>query len=121
MKTFRHALQGDAITITAELALHRQTTVEEALGQARLLVRSGAGARFLQTQPCRDIDILRRYMQGMVELKMTWNYSVIVNLAPLPSAELMREVASIPGVSGINLLCMGNPESVIDAIKSSGL
>jgi 5,10-methylenetetrahydrofolate reductase len=86
-----------------------------------LLVRSGAGARFLQTQPCRDIDILRRYMQGMVELKMTWNYSVIVNLAPLPSAELMREVASIPGVSGINLLCMGNPESVIDAIKSSGL
>jgi hypothetical protein len=33
----------------------------------------------------------------------------------------MREVASIPGVSGINLLCMGNPESVIDAIKSSGL
>ena len=83
MKTFRHALQGDAITITAELALHRQTTVEEALGQARLLVRSGAGARFLQTQPCRDIDILRRYMQGMVELKMTWNYSVIVNLAAL--------------------------------------
>ena len=244
MKTFRHALQGDAITITAELALHRQTTVEEALGQARLLagfvdgiqiaespnawaqvspvalagllirsgidaiprltcrdrnrialqsdllglratgvtsviltrgddipdghelkakpvydvscseliamahamdedlligtvttvvsptpeqysrellVRSGAGARFLQTQPCRDIDVLRRYMQGMVEIKMTWNYSVIVNLAPLPSAELMREVAGIPGVSGINLLCMGNPESVIDAIKSSGL
>jgi methylenetetrahydrofolate reductase (NADPH) len=252
VKTFRHALQGDAFTITAELALHRQTTVEEALRQARLLadsvdgiqisdspnawaqispvalagllIRSGidaiprltcrdrnrialqsdllgmratgvtsvmltrgndlpdspeskakqvfdvscreliamahaineegsssvqnelligtdttvvsppsdqysmellarasAGARFLQTQPCLDIDVLRAYMQAMVEAKITWNYAVIVSLAPIPSAELMREIASIPGISGINLVCTGNPEAVIAAIESSGL
>jgi methylenetetrahydrofolate reductase (NADPH) len=86
-----------------------------------LLTRASAGARFLQTQPCLDIDVLRRYMEGMVEAKITWNYSVIVSLAPLPSAELMREIASIPGISGINLLCAGNPEALIAAIKSAGL
>jgi methylenetetrahydrofolate reductase (NADPH) len=252
VKTFRHALQGDAFTITAELVLHRETMVEEALRQARLLadsvdgiqiaessnawgqvspvalasllIRSGidaiprltcrdrnrialqsdllglratgvtsvmltrgddlpdgpeskakqvfdvncreliamahaineegsssvqnelligtdttvvapppdqysgellarasAGARFLQTQPCQDIELLRRYMQAMVEAKITWNYSVIVSLAPSPSAELMREIAGIPGISGINLLCTGNPEAVIAAIESSSL
>jgi hypothetical protein len=33
----------------------------------------------------------------------------------------MREIASIPGISGINLLCAGNPEALIAAIKSAGL
>jgi hypothetical protein len=36
-------------------------------------------------------------------------------------AELMREVADIPGVSGINLMTTGNPESIPAAIRMSGL
>jgi hypothetical protein len=33
----------------------------------------------------------------------------------------MREVARIPGVSGINLLTLGNPGAVVAAIEASGL
>lgn len=51
-----------------------------------LTERAAAGARFLQTQLCFNLDILRHYMQAMVEAKLTWRYSVIVSLAVLPSA-----------------------------------
>lgn len=36
-------------------------------------------------------------------------------------AELMREISEIPGVSGVNLMTMGNPESIPAAIRASGL
>jgi methylenetetrahydrofolate reductase (NADPH) len=36
-------------------------------------------------------------------------------------AELIREISEIPGVSGVNLMTMGNPESIPAAIKASGL
>ena len=51
-----------------------------------LSARAAAGARFLQTQLCFNLNILRQYMQAMVEAKLTWRYSVIVSLAVLPSA-----------------------------------
>lgn len=34
MKTFRQVLQGSGFTFTAELSLHRETTIDEALRQA---------------------------------------------------------------------------------------
>ena len=121
--------------------------------------RAEAGAQFMQTQLCFNMDILRRYVHMLVERKITWDYSVIVSLAPLPSAEtarwvkknmadslipkpvierleqaddperegiqicaeLMREIAEIPGVSGINLISTGNPEAILAAIEASGL
>jgi methylenetetrahydrofolate reductase (NADPH) len=51
-----------------------------------LAARAAAGARFLQTQMCFNLDSLRHYMRAMVEAKLTWRYSVIVSLAVLPSA-----------------------------------
>jgi methylenetetrahydrofolate reductase (NADPH) len=124
-----------------------------------LLARAGAGARFLQIRPCFDAGALREYMQKLVQAKLTWNYSVIVTLAPLCSVEtarwllensmgalvpesliakldkaddpenegidlcagLMREYAGIPGISGVNLLTLGQPGAVGSAIRSSGL
>lgn len=124
-----------------------------------LRARAAAGARFLQTQPCFNLKLLKKYMHGLVTAKLTWKYSVIVTLAPLPSADmarwlaehqrnvlipdalidrlenapdpehegieicagLMKEFAKLPGVSGINLLTLGKPESAIAAIKASGL
>jgi len=121
--------------------------------------RSAAGARFLQTQLCFNLDILRQYMSAMVEAKLTWRYSVIVSLAVLPSAvtaqwvkknisdsripkpiiqrleqsgdpgqegiricaELMQEIAEIPGVSGINLMTTGDADAIPAAIEASGL
>jgi len=124
-----------------------------------LIAQASAGARFLQTQPCFDLAVLRRFMQALVASKLTWSYSIIVTLAPLPSAEtarwllentrdavvpdsvvdrmararnpeqagidlcadLMQGVAAIPGVSGINLLTLGNPRAVTASIEASGL
>ena len=36
-------------------------------------------------------------------------------------AELMQDISDIPGVSGVNLMTMGNPESIPAAINQSGL
>jgi len=121
--------------------------------------RAEAGARFLQTQPCWSVPMLRHFMQRLVDLRMTWNFAVIVTLAPLPGmkaaswqfeqaqgtvipktilnelakatdpeqsgirlcARQMQEIAAIPGVSGVNLLTLGNPAAVIAAIEASGL
>lgn len=121
--------------------------------------RAAAGARFLQSQLCFNLDILRHYMRAMVETKLTWRYSVIVSLAVLPSAvtaqwvkknlsdsripkavlqrleeaadpeqegiricaELMQQIAGIPGVSGINLMTTGDAAAIPAAIEASGL
>ncbi len=121
--------------------------------------RSIAGARFLQTQLCFNLGILRQYMKSLVDTRMTWKYSVMVTLTPLPSAvtakwlkknlsgsripdevikrledaadpqregieicaESMREIAEIPGVSGVNLMTTGDPEIIREAIAASGL
>lgn len=53
-------------------------------------VRAKAGARFLQTQLCFNTGVLRKWMQRMVDLRKTWDYSVMVSLTPLPSAETAR-------------------------------
>jgi len=36
-------------------------------------------------------------------------------------AELMQEISEMPGVSGINLMTVGDPGSIVEAIKASGL
>ena len=51
-----------------------------------LAARAVAGARFLQTQLCFNLNILRGYMDALVAAKLTWKYSVMVSLAVLPSA-----------------------------------
>ncbi len=50
--------------------------------------RAGLGAQFMQTQLCFNVAALKLYMQRLVDARMTWNYSVIVSLTPLPSAEI---------------------------------
>jgi methylenetetrahydrofolate reductase (NADPH) len=124
-----------------------------------LVVLASTGARFLQTQPCFELEILTLYMKALIQAKLTWKFSVIVTLAPLQSSEmarwlieknrsilipqavmdrldnaadseqegieicagLMRGFAKLPGVSGFNLLSLGNPEAVAATIKASGL
>ncbi|MGI9264232.1 MAG: methylenetetrahydrofolate reductase [Gammaproteobacteria bacterium] len=52
-----------------------------------LFVKVDAGVRFIQTQPCFNMDVLRRYMSRLVASKITWKVSVVVGIAPLPSVE----------------------------------
>jgi len=121
--------------------------------------RAAAGAEFLQTQLCFNLDLLQDYLSRLVDLKVTWDYSVVVSLTPLPSLEtaqwilehysdakvpsavlqqledaqdqrqegieicagLMREMAALPGIAGINLMTTGDTEALIEAIRLSGV
>ena len=125
----------------------------------KLNEKADAGVRFIQTQPCFDIDLLRHYVARLVSEKMIQRVNVIVGVAPIPSvevaqwlgknlrgavvpakvvqrlrqsgdpreegiricAELLQEVAEIPGTSGANVACLGDPESVAEAISTSGV
>ena len=52
-----------------------------------LVARAAAGAQFVQTQLCFNMEILRHFMRRFVATKLTRDYSVMVSLSPLPSAE----------------------------------
>ncbi len=124
-----------------------------------LAARGAAGAEFIQTQLCFNVDLLSAWLDALVEARLTWRFSVVVSLAVFPSvetarwvrekmtdskipeaaierleaaddeaaegialcAETMRAVASLPGVSGIHLMSMGDPEAMAAAIDASGL
>jgi hypothetical protein len=36
-------------------------------------------------------------------------------------SEYLQEIATIPGISGANLIASGNPEMIVEAIKASGV
>jgi methylenetetrahydrofolate reductase (NADPH) len=57
-----------------------------------LRARAAAGSQFMQTQISMNMDILRRFMHMLVEHKLTWDYSVVISVTPLPSAETARWV-----------------------------
>lgn len=121
--------------------------------------RADAGVRFLQTQLCYDLDIVARYMAGLVSARLLERVRVIVSVAPLASvevaewlkanlrgavipdvdierlrradnpreegirlcAEKLRALSRLPGVSGANVLTLGDVEAVALAIRASGL
>ena len=53
----------------------------------KLLEKIEAGAQFVQTHTCMDIELLRRYLKHLVKEKLIQRTSVIVSLAVLASAE----------------------------------
>ena len=57
-----------------------------------MTARAESGARFLQTQLCFNMDILRRYMERFTEAKLNEKYAVVVSLLPLPSATTAKWV-----------------------------
>jgi methylenetetrahydrofolate reductase (NADPH) len=52
-----------------------------------LLEKAQAGARFMHTQLCMNLDTLQAYLSHLIEARVTWQFSTIVTLAVLPSAE----------------------------------
>jgi methylenetetrahydrofolate reductase (NADPH) len=61
--------------------------------QAESLVRRAeAGAHFLQTQICFNLEVLQRYMKRFLALGLDRDYSIMVSLSPLPSATTARWV-----------------------------
>jgi methylenetetrahydrofolate reductase (NADPH) len=85
----------DSISPDEELLIGMQTPINPAQNDAilaNLAAGAAAGARFLQIQPCFDMNLLRDFMQRLVEAQLTWNYAVTISLAPLPSATMARRL-----------------------------
>ena len=118
-----------------------------------------AGANFVQTQLCFDMEVVRNYMRRMVASQLTHRLNFIMALSLLPSAEaaywvrdnvrgalvppsiiqrmeqaadperegieicaeMLDELATIPGVSGVNLLSLGSLKAIPAAIDASGV
>lgn len=123
-----------------------------------LLAKAEAGARFVQTQFCLDMGVVRRWAARLSEHGLTRRLSLLVGLAPIPSArsarwmreklfgtiipdaviarleqaadprregvsicaELVRELATIPGIAGAHLMAPQNPAAIAEAIAASG-
>ncbi len=49
-----------------------------------------AGARFIQTQICMDLDLLRRYMLILVASRSSWRCHIVVSVPVLTSVETAR-------------------------------
>jgi methylenetetrahydrofolate reductase (NADPH) len=54
--------------------------------------KAGAGSKFVQTQPCLDVAVLRKYMAALVARKKLERVSVIVQVPLLQSLEAAREM-----------------------------
>ena len=124
-----------------------------------LIAKTDAGAQLIITQLCLDTDILRRYMDFLVQQNLVRRLNVIVSVAVVLSAEIaewlrgtrrraivpqavidrlnkakdpekegieacsemLREIATIPGVSGVNFVAAGNLGMIPDIIGRSGV
>jgi methylenetetrahydrofolate reductase (NADPH) len=124
-----------------------------------LAAKVQAGARFIQTQFCLDTALVRRWAARLAEHGLAERVSLVIGLAPLPSArsarwmreklfgtiipdaliarleqaadprregiaicaELMQELAAIPGIAGAHLMAPQNPAAIPEAIAASGL
>jgi methylenetetrahydrofolate reductase (NADPH) len=54
--------------------------------------KADAGSKFVQTQPCLDIGVLRRYMAALVAAKSLERISVIVQVPLLESIDMADEL-----------------------------
>ena len=74
--------------------------------------RAAAGAGFVQTQICFNLDILRSWMERFRSAGLDESFRVIVCLSPLPSARTARWVKENMGDSRV-------PESLIQRLESA--
>ena len=78
----------------------------------RLARKIAAGAQFVQTQYCYDIDMLERYMTAVRDLGLHEQCFILVGVGPLASAKAARWIrANVPGVH--------IPDAVIDRLSGA--
>ncbi|MGD8358802.1 MAG: methylenetetrahydrofolate reductase [Lysobacterales bacterium] len=77
-----------------------------------LVRRHEAGARFLQSQLCFNLDILRHYMARFVEAGYDRKYRMMVSLSPLPSVVTARWIKK-------NLSDSRLPERIIEQLAGA--
>ena len=78
----------------------------------RLEKKIAAGAQYVQTQYCYDIELLQRYMQRVREMGLEKQVFIIVGVGPLASANAARWIrANVPGVH--------IPDAIIDRLAGA--
>jgi methylenetetrahydrofolate reductase (NADPH) len=55
-----------------------------------LLAKAKAGARFIQTQFCMDIEVVRRYAARLVDLGIAQQSPILIGICPIPSPRSAR-------------------------------
>lgn len=78
----------------------------------KMIAKADAGVKFIQTQLCFDIDVLRHYMARLVAEKIIERVNVIVGIAPIPSAEIAQWL-------GKNLRGAVMPGKVVKRLRQS--
>ena len=150
------------VSLLADLLIGATATVfepEPGWAPLNLTAKCDAGANFIQTQLCFDMDVVRSYMSRLVASKLTHRASFLMALTPLPSAEsarwikdnvkaalvpapviarmehaadperegieicaeMLAELATIPGVAGASLLPLGRLDAIPAAVEASGV
>lgn len=77
-----------------------------------LLAKHAAGARFVQTQYCYDMNVLSRYMQRLADHGVTEKLYFIVGLGPLRSADGARWMRD-------NLFGTIMPDAIIERMETA--
>ena len=54
--------------------------------------KAGAGVHFVQTQPCLDVETMRRYMAALVARKALERLSVVVQVPLIDSLDMLQEL-----------------------------
>lgn len=75
-----------------------------------LQARADAGAGFMMTQLCFNLDLLSAWLEALVDRRLTWRFSVVVSLAAFPSAETARWVKA-------NMVDSKIPDALIERME----
>jgi methylenetetrahydrofolate reductase (NADPH) len=93
IETARSLAEDPTVSSVADFCIGTVATVfspKKGWKPRSLLAKVDAGASFIQTQPCFDVATLKRYMNHLVEAKLTWRCAIIVSVATLPTAVTAR-------------------------------
>ncbi len=77
-----------------------------------LMAKADAGARFVQTQLCFDIELIRRYVARLADFGLTERLSILIGLCPLASARSARWMRE-------NLWGVEVPDGIIERMEAA--
>jgi methylenetetrahydrofolate reductase (NADPH) len=93
MRAQRRLPSGTEIRGAVDLVLGAAETVVDPAPDwqpAGLVAKAAAGADFIQTQFCMDVDVARRYAARLLDLGIAQRLPILVGVAPIPSARSAR-------------------------------
>ncbi|HSD54234.1 MAG TPA: methylenetetrahydrofolate reductase [Burkholderiales bacterium] len=93
MRSERKLPSGTDIKGAVDLVLGAAETVVDPAPDwqpAGLLAKAEAGADFVQTQFCMDVEVGRRYAARLLDLGIAQRLPILIGVAPIPSARSAR-------------------------------